>query len=71
MEQEKSFKFKLFVPPRLSNTQISAVKPQTNTQDGDFFQVNIVTIFNKYIFIYYSNTSVLKEVGKSSIKLLI
>ncbi|XP_053106382.1 synaptonemal complex protein 1 isoform X4 [Hemicordylus capensis] len=38
MEQEKSFKFKLFVPPRLSNTQVSAVKPQTNTGDGGFFQ---------------------------------
>ncbi|XP_061486587.1 synaptonemal complex protein 1 [Rhineura floridana] len=38
MEQEKSFKFKLFVPPRLSNTQISAVKPQTNTRDGGLFQ---------------------------------
>ncbi|XP_066480771.1 synaptonemal complex protein 1 [Tiliqua scincoides] len=38
MEQEKSFKFKLFVPPRLNNTQVSAVKPQTNTGDGGFFQ---------------------------------
>ncbi|XP_072853240.2 synaptonemal complex protein 1 isoform X1 [Pogona vitticeps] len=38
MEQEKSFKFKLFVPPKPSNTQISAVKPQTNKRDEGFFQ---------------------------------
>ncbi|KAJ6657973.1 hypothetical protein lerEdw1_001763 [Lerista edwardsae] len=38
MEQEKSLKFKLFVPPRLNNTQVSAVKPQINTGDGGFFQ---------------------------------
>ncbi|XP_062999823.1 synaptonemal complex protein 1 [Elgaria multicarinata webbii] len=37
MEQEK-FKFKLFVPPRLRNTQVSAIKPQINTGDGGFFQ---------------------------------
>uniref|UniRef100_A0A8D0BBH0 Uncharacterized protein n=1 Tax=Salvator merianae TaxID=96440 RepID=A0A8D0BBH0_SALMN len=39
MEAEKPFKFKLFVPPRLSNTQVSAVKPQTNTRDGGHFQL--------------------------------
>ncbi|KAJ7331811.1 hypothetical protein JRQ81_013991 [Phrynocephalus forsythii] len=38
MEQEKSFKFKLFVPPKPSTTQISAVKPQTNRRDEGFFQ---------------------------------
>ncbi|KAH0618961.1 hypothetical protein JD844_018538 [Phrynosoma platyrhinos] len=38
MEQEKLFKFKLFVPPKLNNAQVSAVKPQTHTRDGEFYQ---------------------------------
>ncbi|XP_060088971.1 synaptonemal complex protein 1 [Heteronotia binoei] len=38
MEQEKSFTFKLFVPPRMNNAQVSAVKPQKSTGGGEFFQ---------------------------------
>lgn len=42
MEQEKSFTFKLFVPPRMNNAQVSAVKPQKSTGDGEFIQVKII-----------------------------
>uniref|UniRef100_A0A803TUR3 Uncharacterized protein n=1 Tax=Anolis carolinensis TaxID=28377 RepID=A0A803TUR3_ANOCA len=49
MEQEKSYKFKLFLPPKLNNAQVSAVKPQTHTRDGEFYQVII-----EYIYIYIS-----------------
>ncbi|XP_042317989.1 synaptonemal complex protein 1 isoform X2 [Sceloporus undulatus] len=38
MEQDKLFKFKLFVPPKLNNAQVSAVKPQTHTRDEEFYQ---------------------------------
>ncbi|XP_065735693.1 synaptonemal complex protein 1 isoform X1 [Phocoena phocoena] len=35
---EKQKPFKLFVPPRLSSSQVSAVKPQTLGGDSDFFK---------------------------------
>uniref|UniRef100_A0A3Q2HEC3 Synaptonemal complex protein 1 n=1 Tax=Equus caballus TaxID=9796 RepID=A0A3Q2HEC3_HORSE len=35
---EKQKPFKLFVPPRLSSSQVSAVKPQTLGGDSNFFQ---------------------------------
>uniref|UniRef100_A0A8D1A1J9 Synaptonemal complex protein 1 n=1 Tax=Sus scrofa TaxID=9823 RepID=A0A8D1A1J9_PIG len=35
---EKQKPFKLFVPPRLSNSQVSAVKPQTLGGDSKFFK---------------------------------
>ncbi|XP_067323164.1 synaptonemal complex protein 1 [Anolis sagrei] len=38
MEEEKSYKFKLFLPPKLNNAQVSAVKPQTHTRDGEYYQ---------------------------------
>ncbi|XP_063153448.1 synaptonemal complex protein 1 [Candoia aspera] len=59
MEEEKSFKFKLFVPPRLSNTQVSAVKPQTSTRDGGFFQN-----FNNETEEYYNSSFGVKNISK-------
>uniref|UniRef100_A0A452U540 Synaptonemal complex protein 1 n=1 Tax=Ursus maritimus TaxID=29073 RepID=A0A452U540_URSMA len=41
---EKQKPFKLFVPPRLSSSQVSAVKPQSLGGDSNFFKS-----FNKYI----------------------
>ena len=38
---EKQKPFKLFVPPRLSISQVSAVKPQTSGGDSNFFKVNL------------------------------
>uniref|UniRef100_A0A4W2GCR0 Synaptonemal complex protein 1 n=1 Tax=Bos indicus x Bos taurus TaxID=30522 RepID=A0A4W2GCR0_BOBOX len=35
---EKQKPFKLFVPPRLSSSQVSAVKPQTSGGDSNFFK---------------------------------
>ncbi|XP_059942653.1 synaptonemal complex protein 1 isoform X2 [Mesoplodon densirostris] len=35
---EKQKPFKLFVPPRLSSSQVSAVKPQTLGRDSNFFK---------------------------------
>ncbi|XP_071073288.1 synaptonemal complex protein 1 isoform X2 [Dasypus novemcinctus] len=43
-EMEKQKPFKLFVPPRLSSSQVSAVKPQTLGGDSKFFKS-----FNKCI----------------------
>uniref|UniRef100_A0A8C3RUA2 Uncharacterized protein n=1 Tax=Chelydra serpentina TaxID=8475 RepID=A0A8C3RUA2_CHESE len=40
MEKEKPFK--LFVPPRLSSSQVSAVKPQASARDAGSCQVNMV-----------------------------
>ncbi|XP_007485295.2 synaptonemal complex protein 1 isoform X1 [Monodelphis domestica] len=37
-EMEKEKPFKLFVPPRLSSSQVSAVKPQTIGGDSNFFK---------------------------------
>ncbi|KAK2495075.1 hypothetical protein MC885_016507 [Smutsia gigantea] len=37
-EMEKQKPFKLFVPPRLSSSQVSAVKPQTLGGDSNFFK---------------------------------
>ncbi|KAL8179190.1 UNVERIFIED_CONTAM: hypothetical protein K2H54_061400 [Gekko kuhli] len=59
MEQEKSFMFKLFVPPRLNNAQVSAVKPQKNTGDGEFFQD-----FNKGMEDDYNLPFVMKNTSK-------
>ncbi|XP_032271568.1 synaptonemal complex protein 1 [Phoca vitulina] len=41
---EKQKPFKLFVPPRLSSSQVSAVRPQSLGGDSNFFKS-----FNKYI----------------------
>jgi hypothetical protein len=38
---EKHKPFKLFVPPRFSSSQVSAVKPQTSAGDANFFKVNL------------------------------
>lgn len=38
---EKQKPFKLFVPPRLSSSQVSAVKPQNLGGDSNFFKVNL------------------------------
>lgn len=38
---EKQKPFKLFVPPRLSSSQVSAVKPQTLGGDSNLFKVNL------------------------------
>uniref|UniRef100_A0A670HZD3 Uncharacterized protein n=1 Tax=Podarcis muralis TaxID=64176 RepID=A0A670HZD3_PODMU len=59
MEQEKSFK--LFVPPILNNTQVSAVKPQTSKRDGRCFQVNKNCYFKIYTASLQKLTSVLKS----------
>ncbi|XP_055440616.1 synaptonemal complex protein 1 isoform X5 [Bubalus kerabau] len=37
-KMEKQKPFKLFVPPRLSSSQVSAVKPQTSGGDSNFFK---------------------------------
>ncbi|XP_058032669.1 synaptonemal complex protein 1 [Ahaetulla prasina] len=58
-EEEKSFKFKLFVPPRLSNTQVSAVKPQSSTRDEGFFQN-----FSNRTEDYYNSSYRMKNVSK-------
>ncbi|XP_039212840.1 synaptonemal complex protein 1 [Crotalus tigris] len=58
-EEEKSFKFKLFVPPRLSNTQVSAVKPQTSTRDEGFFQN-----FSNGTEEYYNSSYGMKNISK-------
>uniref|UniRef100_A0A452FBQ9 Synaptonemal complex protein 1 n=1 Tax=Capra hircus TaxID=9925 RepID=A0A452FBQ9_CAPHI len=42
---EKQKPFKLFVPPRLSSSQVSAVKPQTSGGDSNFFKSSV---FNCY-----------------------
>ncbi|KAM6167412.1 synaptonemal complex protein 1 isoform 2-T2 [Erethizon dorsatum] len=41
---EKQKPFTLFLPPRLSSSQVSAVKPQTSGEDSNFLKS-----FNKYI----------------------
>lgn len=38
---EKQKPFKLFVPPRLSSSQVSAVKPQTLGGDSSALKVNL------------------------------
>lgn len=38
---EKQKPFKLFVPPRLSSSQVSAVKPQSLGGESNFFKVNL------------------------------
>ncbi|KAM3840653.1 synaptonemal complex protein 1 [Vipera latastei] len=58
-KEEKSFKFTLFVPPRLSNTQVSAVKPQTSTRDEGFFQN-----FTNGTEEYYNSSYGMKNISK-------
>uniref|UniRef100_A0A8C0G7U4 Uncharacterized protein n=1 Tax=Chelonoidis abingdonii TaxID=106734 RepID=A0A8C0G7U4_CHEAB len=50
MEKEKPFK--LFVPPRLSSSQVSAVKPQASARDDGSCQVK--PVFNKCTEDYFS-----------------
>lgn len=38
---EKQKPFTLFVPPRLSSSQVSAVKPQTAGGDSSYFKVSL------------------------------
>lgn len=38
---EKQKPFTLFVPPRLSSSQVSAVKPQTAGGDANYFKVSL------------------------------
>lgn len=38
---EKQKPFTLFVPPRLSSSQVSAVKPQTAGGDSNYFKVSL------------------------------
>ncbi|XP_016848847.2 synaptonemal complex protein 1 isoform X2 [Anolis carolinensis] len=57
MEQEKSYKFKLFLPPKLNNAQVSAVKPQTHTRDGEFYQNFNKGIEDDYSLPFGMNTS--------------
>lgn len=38
---EKQKPFALFVPPRLSSSQVSAVKPQTAGGDSSYFKVSL------------------------------
>ncbi|XP_077191102.1 synaptonemal complex protein 1 isoform X2 [Paroedura picta] len=59
MEQDKSFTFKLFIPPRLNNAQVSAVKPQKNTGHGEFIQD-----FNKGVEDDYNLPFVTKSTSK-------
>lgn len=39
---DKQKPFTLFVPPRLSSSQVSAVKPQTLGGDSNFMKVNLL-----------------------------
>lgn len=48
-KMEKQKPFKLFVPPRLSSSQVSAVKPQTSGGDSNFFKVNLHMNFDLII----------------------
>ncbi|KAJ8360362.1 hypothetical protein SKAU_G00168870 [Synaphobranchus kaupii] len=43
MERERAFNFKLFVPPRISPGQVSAVKPQEITEDSCAFMQPLQT----------------------------
>ena len=44
---EKQKPFTLFVPPRLSSSQVSAVKPQTAGGDSNYFKVSLRGSFEK------------------------
>ncbi|XP_008569500.1 PREDICTED: synaptonemal complex protein 1 [Galeopterus variegatus] len=57
---EKQKPFKLFVPPRLSSSQVSAVKPQTLGRDSNFFKS-----FNKCIEDDFGFPFVMTNLSKS------
>ncbi|XP_062962458.1 synaptonemal complex protein 1 isoform X2 [Cynocephalus volans] len=57
---EKQKPFKLFVPPRLSSSQVSAVKPQTLGRDSNFFKS-----FNKCVEDDFGFPFVMTNLSKS------